>query len=64
MSTYKPYRRPQGKSYQSEQVKHMEALSKAHHPRQNPGMHRLDTMLEEKTESATERRMELTSGEE
>jgi len=27
-------------------------------------MHRLDTLLEEKTESATEHRMELTSGEE
>ena len=65
MSSHQPYRRPQGKPYQSEQVKKMEALSRANHPRHpNPGMHRLDTLLEEKTESATEHRMELTSGEE
>jgi hypothetical protein len=43
----------------------MEKLSKAHHPRHpNQGMHKLDTILEEKTESATERRMELQAGEE
>jgi len=65
MSSHQPYRRPQGKPYQSEQVKRLEALSKASHPRHpNPGMHRLDTLLEEKTESATERRMELQTGEE
>ncbi len=59
------YLPPKGKAYQSPQVRKMEALSKAHHPRHaNPGMHRLDTMLEEKTESAAEKKMELQTGEE
>jgi hypothetical protein len=58
------YLHPQGKPYQSEQVRRMEALSKSHHPRLNPGMKRPDSILEEKTESPTERKMELQTGEE
>lgn len=59
------YRPPTGKPFQSPQVRRMEAISQAHHPKHpNSGMHKLDTMLEEKTESPTERKMELDSGQE
>lgn len=61
--SYNPHTRGHGKPYQSEQVKRMEAMSKAHHPTHHKATRPVNPM-EERTESAAERKMEKISGEE